>query len=154
MKKLMLLLLFVVSLNAIGQNYSNLVTENFNSIEEYNEAETKILECSDYLLANPVSENEANRRFAFQYLFKWMEGTPDHTFSIGPDAMEITKGNSDLLSLYLAAMVKTTLENTGEKMTSEQLHNAATMLLVDYCADENNGVKPSKAIKKILKKRK
>jgi hypothetical protein len=84
---------------------------------------------------------------------KWMEGTPDYTFEIGEKSMELTKGNSDLLGLYLAAMTKVVLENTDKDLNNETIYENAETLLVNYCSDKNNKMKPSKKIKKILKAR-
>ena len=83
-----------------------------------------------------------------------MEGTPDYTFEIGKEAMDLTKGNNDLLGLYLAAMSKVVLDEKGdEKLSNEQIYNQAEEILVNYCSDPDNKIKPSKKIKKIIKSR-
>ena len=83
-----------------------------------------------------------------------MEGTPDYTFDIGEKAVKLTKGNSDLLGLYLAAMSKVVVENKGKKLDGESIYNQSENLLVNYCSDSANNMKPSKKIKKLIKARK
>ena len=83
-----------------------------------------------------------------------MNGTPDYTFEIGDDAMSLTKGKQELLGLYLAAMTKVVLDNPEEELSNKEIHNQSQEILVKYCSDENNNIKPSKKIKKIIKSRK
>ena len=58
------------------------------------------------------------------------------------------------MSVYFAAMVQTVLQNQGDKLSDEAMHQAAVDKLVSYCEDSANGLKPNRAIKKIIKKRK
>ncbi|MFK7813343.1 MAG: hypothetical protein AB8B59_12690 [Maribacter sp.] len=68
--------------------------------------------------------------------------------------MDLTKGNSDLLGLYMAAMSKVVLENKGKKLTNDEIYSQSEELLVNYCSIADNKMKPSKKIKKIIKKSK
>jgi hypothetical protein len=84
---------------------------------------------------------------------KWMEGTPDYTFDLGEKAMKLTNGETDLLSLYMAAMSKAVIENTTGKLSSDEIYNQAEKTLVNYCAIADNKIKPSKKIKQLLKEK-
>ncbi len=83
-----------------------------------------------------------------------MTGTPDYKFDIGENAMELTKGDSDLLGLYFAAMTKVVLEKTGEKLNDDQVYEQAQEIIIEYCSNPDNKFKPSKKMKKIIKSRK
>ncbi len=151
--------LFIIALicfNFINsQNFSELDNYEFKTVESYTTEQGKVLEAANYLFENPASRAlELNRLISIQYIMKWMQGTPDYTFEIGNSALELTKGNSDLLGLYLAAMTKTVLENDDKKLNDETIYRNAEQILVDYCADSKNLTKPSKKIKKLLRKRK
>ena len=138
-----------------SQNFEEISKYEFKTVESYESEKGTVLKCANYLFDNPANLYELNRLNALQYIMKWMEGTPEYTFEIGEKAMELTKGNSDLLGLYLAAMSKSVIEHKGgPKLTNEEIYKKSEALLVDYCSDSSNKMKPSKKIKKILKSRK
>ena len=134
-----------------GQNFPQLANYEFESIESYKTEESKVLMCANYLFNNPANKAELNRLTSIQYIMKWMMGTPDYTFDIGEKSMELTKGSSDLLGLYMAAMSKVVIENVGDKLEADEIYIRAEKILVDYCSDSDNKMKPSKKIKKIIK---
>lgn len=155
MKKNILILAVVLLANiSFSQNFKKLVNYEFKTEESYTTEMDKVLECANYLFENPNDENELNRLIATQYIMNWMNGTPDYTFEIGDDAMSLTKGKQELLGLYLAAMTKVVLDNPEEELSNKEIHNQSQEILVKYCYDENNNIKPSKKIKKIIKSRK
>jgi len=155
MKKIVFL--FVLSLActiSFGQNYSKLASVNFEDDAGYKAAETQVLECANYLLSNPVDFDKFNRKNAFTYIFKWMEGTSDYTFAVDEKAMKLTDDSSELLTLFFTSMTKAVLENPNTKLTDMQIFETAQGYLADYCANSANNQKPSKALKKVIKKRK
>ena len=154
MKKILILIsLQLVVVTGFAQDFSKISASGFTEAEDYKNAQSEVLACSEYLLSNPVSQDEMKRNMAFQYMFKWMEGTPDYTFSLDSEVMNLTKGDDNLLILYFASMVKTVLESPDSKISDEEISKQATETLVSYCANEANGQKPSKAIKKLIKQR-
>jgi hypothetical protein len=143
--------LSLFALCTFGQDFSQFNKQELKSFQDFKQAESKALETANYLLNTPYNKNDINRLYAIQYVIKWMEGTPDYTFSIGSKAMTLTKGSNKLLSLYFAAMTKAVLENKGTKLTDNQIYNKAEAYLVDFCSNPKNNLKPSRAIKRILK---
>jgi hypothetical protein len=137
-----------------SQNFDALANYEFKAAESYKSEELKVLECANYLFNNPADKVESNRLASVQYIMKWMMGTPDYTFDIGPKATELTNGSPDFLGLYLAAMAKVVLENNDEALNKDQIHNQSETILVEYCSKPENNIKPNKAIKKIIKSRK
>ncbi|PIB36164.1 hypothetical protein BFP72_12540 [Reichenbachiella sp. 5M10] len=126
---------------------------DFKSIEDYKTAEPTVLETANFILDTPADLDELKRLNSFQYILKWMEGTPDYTFSIESEAMQLTDGKTELLTVYLSAMTKAVLDSSSP-LTNEQVQAKAKEYTVQYCAKEENHIKPSKAIKKILKSQK
>ncbi|AGC78245.1 hypothetical protein LX97_02961 [Nonlabens dokdonensis] len=155
MKNLILTSVFaLVGMLSFAQNYSDIEQPELDSKESYKEAEPQVLLLTNYLFNNPADHEEVNRLRAVQYIMKWMTGTPDYTFELGDNAMSLSKGNSDLLGLYMAAMSKVVIENTDGALTSDEIYNRSEQLLVDYCANSDNNMKPSRKIKKLMKKSK
>ncbi len=136
---------------SFGQNFSELAKTEFKSKESYKPAESQVLTCANYLFSSPANQAELNRLNAIQYIIKWMSGTPDYTFDLGEKAMKLTDGNSDLLGLYMAAMSKVVLENTAQKLSSDEIYTQSEKIMVKYCSITDNKMKPSKKIKQLIK---
>lgn len=155
MKKIIFIALLALSCTmSFGQNFSELAKTEFKSAESYKPAESQVLTCANYLFSTPMNQAELNRLNAIQYIIKWMSGTPDYTFDLGENAMKLTDGNSDLLGLYIAAMSKVVLENTGPKLNNDEIYDQSEKILVKYCAIADNKTKPSKKIKQLIKETK
>jgi hypothetical protein len=155
MKKIIFIAIITLfTTNFFGQNFSELAKSEFVSVESYKSAENQILVCANYLFSNPANKAELNRLNSIQYIMKWMSGTPDYTFDIGEKAMILTKGKPDLLGLYMAAMSKVVIENRERTLSSDEVYNKSEKVLVNYCSISDNKMKPSKQIKKLLRKAK
>lgn len=152
MKKIIFIVLITLTYTmSFGQNFSELAKTEFKSKESYKPAESQVLTCANYLFNTPANEAELNRLNAIKYIFKWMSGTPVYTFDIGEKAMKLTDGNSDLLGLYMAAMSKVVLENSTQKLSSDEIYAQSEKIVVKYCSIADNKVKPSKKIKQLIK---
>ncbi len=152
MKKVFTLLLIVIcSVSSYSQAYNELGDYKFESVDSYKKAEPQVLECANFLFKTSAKKEELKRANAKKYILNWMQGTPDYTFELGNEVLELTKGNPELLGLYMAAMSKLVIENSGTPLNSSELYNLSEKLLVDYCANEENEIKPSKKIKKLIK---
>ncbi len=150
MKKLILVAFLISCLPLVAQDFTTLDLNSFKKAEDYVKAEPKVLECATFLLSTPHEENNLNRLSAMQYILKWMEGT-DYTFSIDSKAAELTDGNNDLFGLYVTTMPKVVLENKGTKLSDYEIHNRVVDLLIAYCKNEKNNMKPTKKLKKLMK---
>lgn len=154
MKKIIFIILITLtSTMSFGQNFSELANTEFKSKESCKSAESQVLICANYLFSTPADQAELNRLNALKYIMKWMEATPDYTFDLGEKAMKLTNGETDLLSLYMAAMSKAVIENTAGKLSSDEIYTQAEKTLVNYCAIAENKIKPSKKIKQLIKEK-
>ena len=113
-----------------------------------------MLSCANYLLNNPIDKEDLIRKTTFTYLFKWVEGTPEHTFSLDEEVVLLTGNDKDLLTIYFSALAKTVLEEPGEQSTDEEIQEQAIQYLLDYCSDPENHLKPTKRMNKMSKKNK
>lgn len=152
MKTTLLAVFTALSINcALAQNFTEIGQYEFKTTESYKAQEQNVLLCANYLFNNPADFGELNRLNSTQFIVKWMTGTPDYTFALGEEVLELTKGNEDLLGLYMAAMSKVVIEHEGDPLSNEAIYEQSKALLVDYCSNPDNNIKPSKKIKRIMK---
>lgn len=111
------------------------------------------MECSDYILNSPVNVimNDLNHLNAMQFIMRWMEGTPDYMFSIDEKITRSTKSETALLSVYLAAMCKFSLENKAKSEDEDEVRYNSFLIFIKYCEDPAREVKQNKAIKELIK---
>lgn len=79
-----------------------------------------------------------------------MEGCK-HTFTIDTRMTDLVSDNKNLFGLYLAGMCKVVIESGATKLSDTEVHDTTAALLVVYCKNESNGVKPTKGLKKLMK---
>ncbi len=155
MRILIIIITFLfINTFSFAQDFKSLESYEFETEESFQSEEENVLLCSNYIFDNPFDDSDIKRLISIQYIMKWMTGTPDYTFEIGGEVMELTKNNTDLLGLYISALTKIALENKDEKLNAEEMHNRAVDILANYCSDSKNNMKPSKKLKKIIKAKK
>lgn len=136
---------------SFAQDFSQLANFDFGNASSYKPQEQQVLQCANYLFETPNNNNDVNRAISTQFIIKWMTGTPEYSFDLDQNAMELTKGSNELFGLYMAAMTKVVLDHPNKKLSAVEIYNQSEKLLVAYCADVTNKLKPSKKIKKIIK---
>lgn len=119
----------------------------FSHKSDFKKQEARILEMANYVLSRPISEN-VNDKVALANIVKWMSGTPDHDFVIDKSVMDLSKHNDNVLGIYMAAATKAALD--GKAKDANQLKLASFEMLLTYCSNNSNGVKPNKEMKKAL----
>lgn len=150
---IILALLYFTVGTAYTQVYSKLKKINFTAHSDYVKSEPLVMECVDFVLDGPPKENETDKEDASKFIIRWMEGTPDHTFTIASDFTDLTGGREDLSGLYFASLVKATIENKSKSLYLDEVNIKARDIYLDYCADPENKVRNTKAVKKLLKER-
>lgn len=152
-----LAILFTVilsSMSSYAQDFLGLDPEGLKTEKDFKNAEERVLKCANYLLSNPVDKDVLTRKATFPFMFKWMDGTPEHTFSLEAEIVELTANDSKLITIYFAAVTKIVLENPTAQYTDEEIQDQATQYLIDYCSNPENHLKATKKMKKIDKKNK
>lgn len=124
-----------------------------DKVSDHKKAEPFILQTANYLLLSPVEKANTNKVKALEFLYRWMRGTPDYSFNLEDARNTITKGNTDLLGVYMAAMAKYTLENKEAAKDPKLMKLNAVILLLDYCENKNNNIKMPKHIKALAEAR-
>jgi hypothetical protein len=112
-------------------------------------AEPMVKEATNYLLSTPFEKNNTNRSKSLSFIIKWMNITPDYSFSLGDVASKIMKDNNDLLGIYIAAMAKYSLENRDSAKDNKLVKLNAITYVLNYCGDVKNNLKMTKPLKKL-----
>lgn len=155
MKNLRLTILCLSFLSLAGleaQNFSDLSLIPLETAEDHLNAEPRVLECAEYLLSHPLMYQPMTRGETFTFLFQWMEGTPDFVFTFDEEAVKMTENEDDLIIMYFVSLARAALESEDRKIGKEEMQAGAKRYLFAYCAKEENGLEPSKKMKKMMKK--
>lgn len=149
MKNLTLLIvLLAASFYAHSQDYSNLESIPLTDSSQCKEAESKVLECSDYLLSKPCVE-DINSLKVVQFLLRWMGQTPDYMFGFDDILHKSIKSNMMLVGRYLACQSKVAINDKPKTFGNDFQLKYITMFL-EYCEVPDNGVKMSSKIEKLI----
>ncbi len=150
MRKLLFLFLLVcfcnVSIAQIVYPYQDIKLEKPS---DYKETESLALSAANALLTTPFSEKDAGRNGALLFLSNWMAGTKDHQFYLKGFVQDLSV-DRDVLTLYIAAMAKYTLENKAEAANPMKVEQQASKIVLAYCDDLKNNFKLKKKFRKLL----
>ena len=118
-----------------------------DKVSDHKKAEPFVLQTANYLLSAPVEKSNPNKVKALEFLYKWMRGTPDYSFNLDEARTEISKGNSDVFGIYLAASAKYSVENRDSAKNAKQVKLYAVTTLLEYCENKANNLKLPKHLK-------
>ena len=132
---------------------------NFDIIKMEQPADFKnavpfVLQTATYLLSAPIDKENKDRLKSLQFISKWMTGTTDYSFRLDEEVRKITKGDNDLLGIYMAAMTKFSLENKEASKDPKQVKLNSLILLLNYCEKKENNIRMNKSLKKLSDARK
>jgi hypothetical protein len=143
-----ILLGFVAICNA--QDYSTLKDVELKDKADFGKAEDKILECSKYILTTPMDDDNTNRTNALQFMFRWMDGTPDYTFMLDETVGKLAQTSDALMGVYMACMCRYVLENKEKAKDDKEVKYNSVLMLIDYSQDPNNQVEISGELKNLI----
>ena len=141
-------LIIAFPLNMFAQNYGELQNIKLTDSLSCAQAQTKVLECCEYLLTNPCIENLPNANTT-SFIIKWMTATPSYTFSLNRKFYKIIESNAYLAGRYHAALAKTAIDNNYTKDCPELQLKAVTLFL-SYCEKEKNYVKITQKLRTYI----
>lgn len=152
MKTFFLILCSIISVGmASAQDFSDLKDFKFANKEQYKEQELTVMQCAEYVLTTPTDKPDPDRQAAFQFIMKWMNGTPDYKFPMEPFSVEMTRNRPDLLAIYLTSMAQTVLKNRDIANDGKAMQLASVKRFIAYCEDRSHGVRSSGYLKKLMK---
>ena len=116
---------------------------------DYKAAEPFVLQTTTYLLTNPYKKDNPDRLNSLRFVSQWMNGTTNYAFVFAGVPDKIGKDNNDLMGIYMAAMVKYTLENKAAAKDAKLVELNAFTMLLNYCENKDNKINMSKQLKKL-----
>lgn len=151
MKQLFFSALFFLSIVSFSQDFSKFENYPLETKEDFHKAEDLVMQGINYMFTTPFDKKDLKRYQALGFVMNWMEGTPEYRFNIDQKAVDLTKGNDDLLGMYFAGLAKVILERKNQIPDDETVHNLVIQDLLAYTSVESNNLKPTKAMKKLGK---
>jgi len=149
MKKIIFALLLFSFSNSFSQNLPDYDNIKLEKGPDFKTAEPSALQAANFLLSTPYEKNSLDRLKSLQFIIKWMSGTPDYSFTLDNVTSKVTKGNDELLGLYMACMVKYCIENPSSSKDEKLVQLNSVKLLLSYCENANNNIKLTKTLKKL-----
>ncbi|WP_179416080.1 hypothetical protein HDF19_08670 [Mucilaginibacter sp. E4BP6] len=148
MKKLLIFFLLTI---AVGTGFAQSVPKfdqyKFNKDSDYKLADSAVLQTANFLLSTPIDQNIPVRLKAGQFVMRWMEGTPDYTFSLEQAPTKYLSGNVHLMLLYMTSMAKYALETRSSDVKAITINGVKTLLA--YVNNPVSNVKKDKNLKKL-----
>lgn len=111
-------------------------------------ADATALEAANFLLKTPIDFKEADRKSSIAFLIKWMEASPDYSFSLD-NSMTILGDDVNHSALYIAAMSKYQIENKVFESTDDSKVQT-WKIIAEYVNNPNNNIKVKGKIKKLV----
>lgn len=139
MKRLsFLFLIFVLSSSSIfAQELPDLSKIKLRKNNQYKPAEETVNQVINYLFSTPINAKSKERQLAGEFLLKWMNGTPDHTFYIEEKETSFFNTDSDLLLMYMAGLAKHNLAHPEIKKQKDQVLGALAITIPYLNAQDN-----------------
>lgn len=116
---------------------------------DYAETEPMALSAAKYLLNSPFAESDKSRSGALKFLSEWMVGNKDFSFHKKGLIEDITY-DKNVLSIYLAAVARYSLENKKEAQNPITVEKNAAAITLAYCDNPVNNFKLRKKFRKLL----
>lgn len=150
MKNISLIIsLILITIQANAQDFK--VPENYKLEEEedYSRFEKDVIEGVNWLLATPVTKDQAKRKEVNAFLMKWLMGSPSVSIELSQDVATFM-GCNDCLIIFMGGWAKYALEhkNSSNKI-KENL--AGIESLIDFYRSNKNDLGKIKAIEKYIK---
>jgi len=117
--------------------------------QDFKNAEPYVLQTVRFLYMTAVNKDNKDRQTGFDFILKWMSGTPSYSFTMTEVDSKISKGNADIVGMYVAGMIRYALENKEKASDTRSMKLEAVRYLLDYSYIPSNNLRPTKQLKKL-----
>jgi hypothetical protein len=118
---------------------------------DYVATEPMALSAASSIITTPFAEADEKRKSAMKFLVDWMTGTKAYSFYTQGMAQDL-RDDLNLLELFIAAMVKYSIENKVAAANPLAVDKNAAKMVIAYCDDPKNNFKLKKKFRKILER--
>jgi len=143
---LVCVLAFIVC-NTFAQNLPQFDQIKLQKSKDYKLAEPTVVQTADFIISTPIDKNKDTKTIAAQFLMKWMDGTPDFTFTLDENSTRYFLQNDQLMMVYVASMAKYAIQN--KQRNSRLITINAIKNLLAYINDPANNVKKTDDLKEL-----
>ncbi len=148
MKISLVIFTLLFSTRTFAQTLPNFDAIKLEKAPDYKLAEPYALQTANYLLSTPFKKENKDVLNSLRFMGKWMNGTPDYSFSVADMEDKIGRDN-DLFGLYMISKAKYILENKANAKDPKLVKLNAVILLLNYCSKKENLIKMTKQLKKL-----
>lgn len=148
MKISLVIFTLLFSTRTFAQTLPNFDAIKLEKAPDYKLAEPYALQTANYLLSTPFKKENKDVMNSLRFMGKWMNGTPDYSFSVADMEDKIGRDN-DLFGLYMISKAKYILENKANAKDPKLVKLNAVILLLNYCSKKENLIKMTKQLKKL-----
>jgi hypothetical protein len=112
-KLIYLILAFFLATVSYGQATEACNQESLEKESNLKNAEPCVLIAADYILSQPLHGNEQKYYEYRKYILAWMEKTPDFTFALNANIIDICNDEENILlfGVYISCLAKAALEH-------------------------------------------
>ena len=140
MKRILLVCVFAfVACNVFAQSLPQFDEIKLQKTKDYKLAEPAVVQTADFIISTPIDKNTDTKTIAAQFLMKWMDGTPDFTFTLDENSTRYFLQNNELMMVYVASMAKYAIETKQHNSKTNTIN--AIKSLLSYINDPANNVK-------------
>jgi hypothetical protein len=148
MKRILLICVFAsVACNMFAQSLPQFDDIKLQKSKDYKLAEPTVVQTADFIIATPIDKNTDTKTIAAQFLMKWMDGTPDYTFTLDENSTRYFLQNNQLMMVYVASMAKYAIQT--KQHNSKTITINAIKSLLAYINDPANNVKKTDELKEL-----
>lgn len=108
-----LILTFLTLFCALSKAQTYVVPVHYvlKSQDDFTRYEADIIKTVDWLQQTPWSQEADKRRQATDFLFKWIQGTPNITMELMPALINLTDRNNQLMAIFIGAYTKYAIQH-------------------------------------------
>jgi len=135
--------------------YSALDNRLFNDKTDFKKSERLIIDCANYLLDSPIDylNDDLDHLNAAQFIFRWMEGTPNYSFGMDESIIRAVNADTSFLGIFMAIMAKYVLENKHAAGNTEEVKYHSLLAFINYIEDPSKNVRLNKDLKALINAR-
>jgi hypothetical protein len=148
MKRILLVcVLAFVGCHLLAQSLPQFDQVRLQKNKDFKLAEPTVLQTAEFITSTPIDKNTDAKTIAAQFLMKWMDGTPEYTFTLDENSTRSFLQNNQLMMVYIASMAKYAIQN--KQRNSKLITINAIKSLLAYINDPANNVKKTNDLKEL-----
>lgn len=150
MKKLIIVLFLLYCAPAFSQTLPEFDKIKLSSESDCQAADSFVLAATNYILSTPFDKTSRDQKKATQFIFKWIEGTPDYTFDIEEKLGSVFQENPSLLGIYMSCMAKFCLENKAASKSAIAVKVNSVVMMLKYAEKPGNNIEMTDSLKRLV----